>query len=172
MKPPPASTSSLNCTPNPGHRWWGGASSTRRTGRPRLARPDFELALALGEQSTEAKLEVLGREEAILSNKTTRFSVGRKITEFDPALAEGHVRFAELLARDGVPGRALDVLERAVRRFGKRADLLIPLAKHYCDFGLPREAEACYRTVLATEQGNIDARIGLQQCLELQRVPD
>lgn len=144
----------------------------QRTGILDRGRSDFERALRLGEGAAEAKLEAHLACEALDRNRTIHQAVGRRIVRIDPASPESHLHVAELLIGDGVGGRALEVLERAVARFPGRTDLLIPLANLHCDFANPREAERLYHIVLTKGPRNTDAIVGLERVADLLRVPE
>ena len=143
----------------------------QRLGMVDRARADFERALALNEIGAEFKIELILREQALGRAAPSHFSVGRRSVDVDPASPDSHRRYAEMLVADGVPGHALAVLERAVDRFGERPDLLVPLAKLYCDFGCPLQAVRLFRTVLSQHPRNVDALIGVDRCGELERPP-
>jgi tetratricopeptide (TPR) repeat protein len=157
--------------PRSGTAMFGRGEFRQRTGRVALARVDFERARALGDPGAEAKLVLLESVGALSSWNAARFSVGGRVIEVDPESPACHARIAQLLTEDGVPGQALDLLERAVNRLGSRNELLFPLAKLYCYYALPQKAARLYETVLEREPNNLEGRLGLHRCAELRRLP-
>jgi tetratricopeptide (TPR) repeat protein len=157
--------------PTSGTALLGRGQFYQRTSRPHAARADFERAAALGERRAELKLELMARDEAVCAGTLSRFSISGKSAVVDPSAPADHLRLADALIKDGIPGRALEVLERALTRFGEQSELLVPLASLYCDFAFPQKAEPLYRAALKKDPRNVDALIGLERCRELQRVP-
>jgi tetratricopeptide (TPR) repeat protein len=158
--------------PNSGLSWFARGEFHKRCGMVHEATADFRRALTLNYPRAESKLEVLSWGDAMAKDGPSSIQVaGGREVRIDPSTPESHRIFAELLVRDGVPGRALDVLERAVDRFGDLTALSIPLAVLYCDFGLPAKAKRLYEVALSREPRNADAKSGLERCRRLMTVP-
>jgi tetratricopeptide (TPR) repeat protein len=80
-----------------------------------------------------------------------------------------HARLAALWAREGLPGRALAVLERAAVRFPDAPEILAPLADLYIFYGFPEKSESLYRRLLDVDPADARARAGLESSLERLR---
>jgi tetratricopeptide (TPR) repeat protein len=131
------------------------AELLQRLGRTNEALPVFEALRQRGDTRAVRKLELLRLDVAIRNG----------VAGHDPS---EHLRLAVLCAQDGLPGKALDVLERAVARFPDSPELMPMLGELYLFFGMAEEGEATFRRALEAAPGDPRARDGLDTALAMK----
>lgn len=133
------------------------AEVLQRLGRDEEARRAFELAAAAGHSGAAPKLAMLD-----LADRVEREAGG------DPRSV---AVLAEMYVQDGVPGKALGLLERAVVGDGGSIRERAMLADLYLYYGLAEAAEPLYRDVLREAPGEPHAKRGLELARRLLREP-
>ncbi|MGC8638438.1 MAG: hypothetical protein ACP5XB_01010 [Isosphaeraceae bacterium] len=144
----------------------------QRLGQIDMARADFQRAAELSHPEAQAKLRILAYGRALERPDAVAQAGHAGDCDADPLDPRSYVEYAEMLRRDETPGKALDVLEKAVARFGDKPSLLIPLGGLYLDYGMVEDADSVYRRVLRVDPRNIDASIGLERVSSLMAPPD
>ena len=130
-------------------------------GNTEEAEAAFIESQALGDPEAASELDRLRWESALRTDTRIDIVIDGKSTTVDPNLPSWHVDLAEKCVEEGLPGKALSLLERARAQFGDCPELLRLLATLQLEYALFDQAVATYRQLadLSPEDSEIVARL-------------
>ena len=130
-------------------------------GNTEEAEAAFIESQALGSPEAASELNRLRWESALRTGTQVDIVIDGKSTTVDPSFSSWHVDFAERCVEEGLPGKALSLLERARDQFGDCPELLRLLATLQLEYALFDQAVATYQQLaeLSPEDSEIVARL-------------